>query len=303
VRTLFFVSEMEKRRQAVRLLQSNMDQGSLILLVCVHYRRPDDTLRFVESALQQVTRSEVRVVVVDNSPSPSEFAAPAQVHSSGRARVLIPPSNAGYFGAASIALRDHLASNRLPTWLIVSNPDIGFSDQGVLGRLADLHHGSEPSVLAPSILSTITGVDQNPLMRTRPSRFRMQAYRWLFSNYLTDSAYQGLSSLKRRAVARRRNRQSRPPTVQPEAIYAPHGSFIGFHQSYFERGGTLEHGAFLFGEEIFVAETARRLQLTVLYEPRVTLTHAEHSSVRGLLHPQTAQYRKEAARYVAKTFF
>ncbi len=281
-----------------------MGQDSLILVVCVHYRRPDDTRRFVESALQQATRSELRIVVVDNSSLPAEYAAPAEIHSLRQARVVVPRSNTGYFGAASIALRDHLSSNRLPAWLIVSNPDIGFTDPGVLERLSDLHRGSEPSVLAPSIRSAITGVDQNPLMRTRPTRLRMQAYRWLFSNGLSDAAYQGLSSLKRRAlVSRSSNSHKRPLALRPEAIYAPHGSFIAFHKSYFEQGGNLDHGAFLFGEEIYVAETARRLQLTVLYEPRVTLTHAEHSSVRGLLHRETAQYRKEASRYLAETYF
>jgi GT2 family glycosyltransferase len=86
-------------------------------------------------------------------------------------------------------------------------------------------------------------------------------------------------------------------------IYAPQGAFIAFHRSYFERGGTLDHGAFLFGEEIFVAETARRLGMTVMYDPALVIEHTERSTAAGLFNRNTSRYRKQASRYLAKTFF
>jgi len=130
----------------------------------------------------------------------------------------------------------------------------------------------------------------------------MHFYRWMFSSYPSDVVYQSLHWLKQQ-TARGRPLGLPSESGEVEPIYAAHGSFLAFHRSYFERGGTLGHGAFLFGEEIFVAETARRLGLAVLFEPRVIVEHAEHSSMGPLWRRETSDRRREASRYLANTFF
>jgi GT2 family glycosyltransferase len=276
-------------------------RNSEIVIICAHYREPDQTRRFVERALDQIVPSQLHIIVVDNSSAPASQAVPASVRTRPHTRVLDPGRNSGYFGAASFALTDHLETNPLPEWLMVSNPDIRFTDTRVIQRLCDIHRGREPAVLAPSIRSAITGIDQNPHMLTRPSAARMRLYRWIFSAYPTSVAYQMLSGLKGRLLMDRRSEKK--TSTLPEAIYAPHGSFIAFHKSYFERGGSLNYGAFLFGEEIFVAETARRLGLTVLYEPRLRLVHQEHTSTGGVWNRAAAHYRKESSRFLVDSYF
>ena len=76
-------------------------------------------------------------------------------------------------------------------------------------------------------------------------------------------------------------------------IYAPHGSCIIFNKNYFERGGTLDHISFLFGEEIFVGETVRNLRLNVLYIPEIKVRHYEHSSIGNVISRRINKfYRK-----------
>ena len=158
-------------------------------------------------------------------------------------------------------------------------------------------------VLAPSIRTLNSGVDQNPYMRVRPDAWRIRLNSRIFSIYPVDAVYQGLSWIKHRSldgVAK-----ERPATTAGFAtkIYAPHGSFIALHRTYFEKGGTLDYGAFLFGEEIFVAETASRLGLTVLYEPGVVIEHTERSTAKGLWNRDISRYRRQASRYLARKFF
>ena len=274
-----------------------------VLLICVNYRKPAETQHFVASALLQTMNSALRLTVVDNSPAPNEKSMPESAQRNPNVKTIATGKNLGYFGGAAAALADHLKAHALPDWVIVSNPDVSFADHEVLQRLCDAHRGDEPAVVAPSIRTVNTSVEQNPYMRVRPSRFRMHLYRWLFSSYPVDVVYEGLSWLKHRAlelVSRKRPPAGAP---LPEKIYAPHGSFIALHRSYFERGGTLEYGAFLFGEEIFIAETARRLGLTVLYEPAVAIEHTERSTAAGLWNRDASRYRKEASRYLVKNFF
>jgi GT2 family glycosyltransferase len=257
----------------------------------------------VASALEQTLSSSLRLVVVENSPSADEGGVPESARSLAHVKAFATGKNLGYFGGAAAALADHLKSHSLPDWVVVSNPDVYFSDHDVLLRLCDAHRGDEPAVIAPSIRTVNKLVEQNPYMRVRPSRLRMHVYRWLFSAYPVDVVYESLSWVKHRALELLARERPKPSASLPEKIYAPHGSFIALHRSYFERGGSLEYGAFLFGEEIFIAETARRLGLTVLYEPAVALEHTERSTAAGLWNRDASRYRKQASRYLVHKFF
>jgi GT2 family glycosyltransferase len=274
-----------------------------VLLICVNYRKPIETQHFVATALEQTLNSPLRLVVVDNSPFPDGGGVPESVQSDPHVKAIATGKNLGYFGGAAAALADHLKSRSLPEWVIVSNPDVYFPDRDVLQRLCDAHRGDETAVIAPSIRTAGSSVEQNPYMRVRPSRFRMHVYRWIFSAYPTDVVYQGLSWIKHRALGVVSRERPAARASSPEKIYAPQGAFIAFHRSYFERGGTLEHGAFLFGEEIFVAETVRKLGLTVLYEPALVIEHTERGAAAGLFNRDISRFRKQASRYLARTFF
>ena len=274
-----------------------------ILIICVHFRRPDETALFVKSAVEQKVDAAVEVVVVDNSPQPPEEAVPEALQHLRCVTVLEPGKNLGYFGGASFALKLYLESHSMPTWVIVSNPDIQFPNDRVLQRLIDLHRGSEPAVIAPSIRTITSGIDQNPYMRRRPANWRMVFYRWMFSTYPTDAFYQTMSWFALQVRKKLSNGAVTPAASGVEVIYAPHGSFVPLHRSYFEGGGTLDYAAVLFGEEIFVGESARRLGLTVLYEPRVELRHEGHTSMGGIYNRPIARLRKDASRYLAETFF
>lgn len=272
-----------------------------VLLICVNYRKPAETKRFVESARQQSLDGSLRVVIVDNGPLPEQNGT-FDVKDDSRVKTMTPGKNLGYFGGAAYALREHLKTHPLPDWVIVSNPDVEFRDDDALRRVCDVRRGEEPAVIAPSIRTIDTFVDQNPYMRVRPSRFRMRLNSWLFSSYPVDVVYQGLSWIKHRALDGM-TKQRPAGETSPAKIYAPHGSFIALHRSYFERGGTLDYGAFLFGEEIFVAETARKLGLTVMFEPSIVLEHTERSTAAGLWNRDTSRYRRQASRYLARNFF
>ena len=268
-----------------------------ILLICVNYRKPVETQFFVSSAREQTLNAPMEVIVVDNSPQPTVIEENPLV------KVFATGKNMGYFGGAAAALADYLKDHLLPEWVIVSNPDVFFPTRDVLQRLFDSHRGEEPAVIAPSIRTLNTFVEQNPYMRVRPSRWRMHLNAWIFGHYPVDVVYQGLSWIKHRTLDGMTKERPAGTQSVAEKIYAPHGSFIALHRSYFEKGGTLDYGALLFGEEIFVAETARRLGLTVLFEPSIAIEHTERSTAHGLWNRDTSRYRRQATRYLTRSFF
>lgn len=280
-----------------------------VLVICVNYHSEEQVQAFMQDLLRQDAAGELGVVIVDNSGGDSPHPRLATVAARDqRIAVLNPGKNLGYYGGAAWGLERYLETASLPRWIIVSNPDIRFPQTDFTSRLCTLYANRAPAVLAPSIRSALAEADQNPHFRSRPSALRMHFHKWVFRWYFPNLAYHALSVTKQ--TARRSLRRlfatrqpGRPNGQNSEVIYAPHGSFVIYHHSYFDAGGSLRHGAFLYGEEIYVAETVRRLGLVMLYEPRLTVTHLEHSTTGMTRYRKRARYMREASRYLADTFF
>lgn len=266
-------------------------------LIIVNYNSAHNTSQFLQDILLQDTSDcSLTIVIADNSPSESELASVRQLYGNDpRVRFERMPANLGYFGAANHALKTVWSEPRF-NWLIVSNADVRVQQRGFFSKIAHLAQGG---VIAPSIISGQSGLDQNPFLRHRPSLFRMKLNRVVLSSEFLFRLMQAQASVKRSMRATFRNRRSSLSNAR--SIYAPHGSFVLLNREYFERGGTLDVGAFLFAEEIFVAETCRRLCIPVTYMPELRVVHEEHVSMK--YNPAIRSFQAAAADYCYRNFF
>ena len=289
-----------------------MSRKVTILVICVNYHNEDETACFVQELLAQKGGFELQVVVVDNNEDCNGEAVLLELARQERQVSLFQPGkNLGYFGGAAAGLEKYLATSPLPEWVIVSNTDISFQDAQVLGSLVcyyDTDTPTIPAVVAPAIISTVTGVDQNPFMHRRPSRLRMHFYKWVFRFSTSLIIYELLSHIKECLISKTKTTNSNLANlakhdIKPVRIYAPQGAFIIFDQRYFESGGTLNHGAFLFGEEIFVAEMAQHLGLSIVHDRRLRVIHGEHSTTGVFGSRKMANHKAQSAAYCADTFF
>jgi GT2 family glycosyltransferase len=270
-----------------------------VLLICVKYGADKETERYLNSLRALQSRDGLHVMVVDNS-AVGTWGIPSGFDS----ELIQAPSNLGYFGGARYGLSLFLKSNPLPDWVVVSNVDLRMADPSFLERLAPLGSVLNLGAVAPSIRSSLTGNDQNPFMRVRPSVYRMHFYKWLSRNWLILNTYELLGFLFHRmrgSLARVRPNSS--SLQSREKIYAPHGSFLILARTYFDRGGTLDFPQFLFGEEVYIAEQMRRLGLEVLYEPSLQVTHQEHQSTKLFKSRRVAQHVAHSAAYCADILF
>jgi GT2 family glycosyltransferase len=269
-----------------------------VLLICVKYRADEETQRYLESIQSLKSDGGLHVMVVENTIGSSWAKA-----TRSDCQAVQAPDNLGYFGGARYGLSLYREQNPLPDWVIISNVDLCIDDLSFLQRLALLASMPNLGAVAPKIQSSLTGVDQNPYMWVRPSALRMHFYKWLFRSWLILNAYEVFGNVFHRVrggIARVWN--SSAPASR-EAIYAPHGSFLIFSRNYFDRGGTLDFPEFLFGEEIYIAETMRKLGLDVVYEPSLQVTHQEHHSTKLFKSRAVAQHLARSAAYCADTLF
>jgi GT2 family glycosyltransferase len=271
------------------------------LLICVKYGSDTETAQYLKSLRRLEGQPNLHVLVVDNAVSVDMPDLPTD----NNLTFLRSDENLGYFGGARRGILKYLEEHPLPDWIVVSNVDLLIRDTQFLKKLTALKCAANVGAVAPRIASALTGRNQNPFMRSRPSAARMHFYKWLYRSWLALNAYELASTVfhRMRSALRRARTAADPGRNLGGKIYAPHGSFLILSKEYFRAGGSLDFPCFLFGEEIYLAENLRKLNLDVLYEPSLEVLHQEHTSTKLLKSRKVARFVAASAAYCADTYF
>lgn len=272
------------------------------LIITVNFRRDQCTLRFLNSATKLGGFGSCHLLIVDNNSDDSSVSRLRRASAEfGNVELLASPQNAGYFGAANWALRHYLESHGIPDWVVVCNNDIVFDHPRFLLTLSEKDPGSA-GMIAPSIISGVTGHDENPSIRHRPSPFRMWRYGLWLSSYQVMWFKQWLSPFVRRTRYKFAKWTSRRTRCSASSIYAPSGSFLIFSRKFFEAGGFIDDGSFLYAEEFRVAEMCRYLGLPVIHDPELRVWHQGSQSTGRMLSRRVYLHQKEGFSYALTRF-
>ncbi|MGE0865718.1 MAG: glycosyltransferase family 2 protein [Vicinamibacterales bacterium] len=260
-----------------------------VVFALVHYRNT----AAIEAAVARLRALKVPagwavdVVIADNSgDAPLSLPAP----------VVRDDTNRGYLGGAARAF-DHWRGQhgQPPAWFVIINPDAE-PRTDALERLAGTKMPDDVGMVAPGVL--LGGVTpQNPFLARRPSRARMRFYTVAFRSPVLTRMLDVMLALKRL-----RARQI-PPAGEPRAIYAPHGSMVFVRSAFFERGGTLSYRGFMFGEEIHLAEQARRLGLRILFVPSIEVIHDGGSTTGQVDSVSRREWHRASADVLWEDYF
>jgi len=229
----------------------------------------------VESAIRSLARCHdvdcVEVVIVENGGEQVDAAALQSLgfHS---VQSVVAAENAGYFGALVIAWQR--SKERNFQFRILCNPDVEFAQQDFVRRLMMRPILANVAVIAPSIISSRTGRDQNPYMNRSPGVLRRLWWRCLYFSFL-------LYRLRCRLTERTRV-EPNTTHVAEQPIFAPHGAMMIFSRDFFKLSPFFSRVPFLYAEELFVGRMTRDAGLTVLYAPDLQVVHRENA-VTGLL--------------------
>lgn len=249
-----------------------------VVFVTVQYNNPADTENFLRSVGRINGRSSCEVVVVDNSTAASA-GEPRRESGDFVVHLLRSPENLYYWGGADFALQTFYGSSGpWPKWVVVCNNDIEIVDDDFLQQLAHLDPAMYP-IVAPSIVSTATSKDQNPILETYPGRLKRLKWRLYDASYPIARSLLALHAAGRRfGKIRPSAAGSEPATSVRRRIYAPHGACMIFSSAFFERGGKLDTKVPLFAEELTIALLAEKRNMPVWYLPDIRISHREHST-------------------------
>jgi len=247
-----------------------------ILILLVNYFNESETCSFIRTQILTQNRNTKDVVIADNgSHDPWKLTQIAQEYS--WVHVYPAGSNLGYLAGAAFGLKKYLGDGFLfPDFIILSNSDVGFVHNHFLEDMVLNHQHSGYDMIGPDIYSDLLHHHQNPFMLKRISLEKLKLLTFLSSNtllhYLFLSWYYGKSWL----ISTFHNQREKAGHCLE--VYGIHGSFMIFKKSFFTKGGCLHFPMHLFGEEIFLAEMATDLHLSVGYDPGLEIIHYEHKT-------------------------
>jgi GT2 family glycosyltransferase len=276
--------------------------GPKVLIVTVNFRQAECTLRLLNSVCQLDGFARCHLMIVDNNSVDGSAECIRQATSSlSNVELLESPNNRGYFGGAKWALDQYLSRHGVPDWVIVCNNDIVFDSPDFLNTLLARDPRAQ-AILAPAVISELTGFDSNPMIVKRPSRLRTLRYRFLLSTYRVAWCTQWLAPLVRKGRHRLHKGGSSRRNTRTQ-IYAPHGSFVIFSRRFFEEGGFIDDGCFLYAEEFGVAETCLRLGLPIIHDPELRVSHNDNQTTGRMLSRGGYLLQKESLKYALGKYF
>ena len=271
------------------------------LIITVNYKNTVVTKNFVHS-LEKLDHSDtVELVIVDSASTPEtkKSLQILQQQTALEIRLIASEKNTYYWGGVTLALRTlDIDFANGPSWIIACNNDILFKQKDFLTKLIALDPSKYP-VIAPTIYSSATGKNLNPYM-AKPIGTLEKIYLSLFyinhiSAYLIHRCRK-LSKLFSRTFLK-------SVTATSNKIYAPHGAFMIFSKHYFTNGGWIDENNKLYGEEITVAEIAKRNNLSIIFNSAIEVYHQVHSSTAAHSWKRWFKDSKEAYKYYKKEYF
>ena len=216
----------------------------------------------------------------------------------------VASENLGYFPSVIAAIKSQEIELASYNFLMISNVDLAVS-KDFFSEIKMLPVDETIGAYAPSIVSNKMNHDQNPKITARPSRFKLQVNRLLFRSRVAYGFLTRVNKLrlKLREITKIGNSSSYPSAGPGKRkIYASHGSFFILSHMFLKRVSELNYPVFLFGEEIYIAETVRNLNLDIIYAPNLRVFDSEHASTAKMKSDAYRSYNEQALTYLLSEY-
>ena len=263
-----------------------------IALYCVNYHSYASLTAYLCSIDQAASKAandvHIDVYVADNTEQNTQDIDYQPQHISIR---LFPyHQNLGYFGAIKKMMAESIVSNY--DFVIISNVDLTLPED-CFQKLSTTTLNDDIAWIAPSIYSEKRHYDRNPQAVNRYPLTKLRILRFAFKYPFIHYVYTK-TLLKRKRLQKEH---------QPGIIYSGHGAFIILTHTFFEKCPTIDYPLFLYGEELYLAETCRKLQLKVIYRPDIKILDQESVSTSKMRRRLYYRYNYEGLDYLIKTFY
>jgi GT2 family glycosyltransferase len=266
-----------------------------VLFVCVNYNTNELLNNYIKSIAKAKSLLNyplrIDILIGDNS----EIFDPVRNNLNKDISVfhINNKNNLGYIGGVTRAIKESNIDLNSYDYVIISNVDLTISDT-FFKKMVSLKIGSEIGWIAPCIFSEKEKRDRNPKIIKRPSVGKMKTialmYRFPLIHYIYSNTIY-------------KNSDKNSTNFSNNNIYAGHGSFMIFTNSFIKKNLNFRFPGFLFGEEIFFAELVRMSKLKTIYIPELIVNDIDHASTNKLKKAIFYKINYQSIKIITEKFF
>ena len=276
-----------------------------VLLLANNYLSHDLTRQFIQHLnAHYAAFPHLEVAITDNNDALTLPPSPLPVH------IYHVNDDLGYMGGCYFALERWRQSHGCyPDWLAIANTDVELAPHFFQDFLA-YPLPEEIAVVGPDVLLP-TGMRQSPFYAKRPSRWLIYAFTFIYRDHWLLNV---LSAVYRSLHGLHMGKQfvSSPPsstlllsdaTLRHRPTYAIYGCLVFFRRRFFELGGTLCYGGYLWKEELHIAEQARRVGVQEAWIEGLRIVHYQGTSSKKVALQKRRQWSDESAKAIWEEYF
>ncbi|KEI35422.1 putative rhamnosyl transferase [Francisella sp. W12-1067] len=216
------------------------------------------------------------VVVVDNSSEEKDIKELKVLDKEyDNIHVIYSESNVGYFRGLNIGI-NYLKKYDCNVY-VVGNNDVIFDKNFYKQICLKNELLKKYPVISPNII-TVDGVNQNPHVISKISKFREFIYDVYHMNYFFSKLILEVAKLTKKFS----DRKDELEHDVAQEIYQGYGAMYILTPKFFENFSELYAPTFLMYEEYFLSKQLAEKGFKVFYEPSIKLTHIMHATTNNL---------------------
>lgn len=271
-----------------------------IWLITVNFGETNRTKELIDSIPLMSKEDSIKVAIADNFSSYKSKQELEEIKKESKLEIEIFYFKKNYYywpAANKILLNLKKTAGKLPDWVLICNNDITFLDDKFFKQLKKLNKNKFP-IIGPSIINQ-EGKTLNPFLISPYSKTEGIFWNFYFLSFLISK----IMILLKKMIEWFILKKSKNINGSNEKVYAIHGSAILFSKDFFMKGGYLDVNFEMYGEELSLAEIAKKLDLPIIYYPKLKVMHNEHSSTKKTNQKLMFQKARDSYYYINSTYF
>jgi GT2 family glycosyltransferase len=255
--------ENQKNKVVLKNKINRGGEGGKILIITVNYNNSLLTVDLSENIYK--TFDSYDFYIVDND---SDEYNKSLLKNIKTGTVIFNDKNCGYFQGINIVLER--IDVDIYAKVIICNNDILF-DETFYSVLIKSKYHENVYAISPRIYD-MDGIDQNPMIKSKVSKFKIFFYDIYFMNY-----YLGRSLYITWQFIKNIFKEEKISNVSGK-IFMGYGAIYILTVSFFNKNRILDHPPFLMGEEAFLASQINKTGGVIYYDKDLIVFHKDHSS-------------------------